>query len=112
MHLMEIEDFFKIIVDRRSCREFKNDPVPDKDLQQIIEAARWAPSSANSQPWDIIVVKNPETKILIQESVKRVITKIKEFAASAHRRKPAALLCESCPVWATALFTGPAPEIR
>jgi 5,6-dimethylbenzimidazole synthase len=76
---MEIEDFFKIIVERRSCREFKKDPVPDKDIQQIVEAARWAPSSANSQPWDVIVVKNPETKTQIQESVKRVIAKIKEL---------------------------------
>lgn len=76
---MEIEDFFKIIVERRSCRGFKKDPVPDKDIQRIVEAARWAPSSANSQPWDIIVVKNPETKTLIQESVKRVIAKIKEL---------------------------------
>ena len=76
---MEFEDFFKIIIERRSYRAFKADAVPDEYIEQIIEAARWAPSSANSQPWDVIVVTKPETKALIQQSVKRVIARIKEL---------------------------------
>ena len=76
---MEFVDFFKIISERRSCRAFKSDPVSEKCIKQIIEAARWAPSSANSQPWDVIVVTKAETKALIQESVKRVIARIKEL---------------------------------
>jgi len=73
------KSIFSIIKSRRSIRSFKPDQVTDDVINQIIEAGRWAPSSANSQPWDIIVVKNSKTKELIQKSVKRVITRIKEF---------------------------------
>jgi len=76
---MSANNFLKIISSRRSIRSFKPDPVPDKAIAAIIEAGRWAPSSANSQPWDIIVVKSDKTKKLIQESVRRVITRIKEL---------------------------------
>ncbi len=76
---MECTDFFKIIMERRSYRAFKADPVPNEYIEQIVEAARWAPSSANSQPWDVVVVTKAETKALIQESVKRVIARIKEL---------------------------------
>jgi len=73
------ENIFSIIKSRRSFRSFKSDRVSDDAINQIIEACRWAPSSANSQPWDIVVVKNSKTKELIQESVKKAITKIKEL---------------------------------
>jgi len=76
---MQIEDLLHIIKSRRSIRSFKPDQVSDDAINQIIEAGRWAPSSANSQPWDIIVVKNSNTKELIHESVKRVIARIKEI---------------------------------
>jgi len=41
---------------RRSVRAFKPDPVPKKLLRKIIEAALWAPSWANTQPWEFAVV--------------------------------------------------------
>jgi 5,6-dimethylbenzimidazole synthase len=76
---MEFEDFFKIIAERRSCRAFKPDPVPEEHVERIVEAARWAPSSANSQPWDVVVVAEQKTKERIQESVRRVIARIREL---------------------------------
>jgi 5,6-dimethylbenzimidazole synthase len=76
---MEADDFLKILKGRRSIRSYRQDPVPDSYINKIIEAGSWAPSSANSQPWDIVVVKNGKTKELIQESVKRVIKRIKEL---------------------------------
>lgn len=41
-------------VDRWSTRKFKPDPVDPEDLKAIFEAARWAPSSFNAQPWVIV----------------------------------------------------------
>ncbi len=76
---MQFEDFFNVITSRRSIRSFKSDPVPDDNIDKIIESAGWAPSSANSQPWDIVIVKNIETKTRIQESIKRVIARIREL---------------------------------
>src|SRR5947208_16399007 len=41
---------------RRNVRSFTGDPIPDADLDQILEAGRRAPSSQNWQPWDFVVV--------------------------------------------------------
>ena len=54
-----VEATMKIIQDRRSIREYSPEPVSDKDLDLILEAARQAPSGENAQPWRFIVVKRP-----------------------------------------------------
>jgi nitroreductase len=59
---MEYEAFLELVRTRRSIRSFKADPVPDEYVERIIEAARFAPSGANSQPWEFIVIKDRETK--------------------------------------------------
>ncbi len=40
-----------MFVDRWSPRSFASDPIPDEHIEAIFEAARWAPSWGNSQPW-------------------------------------------------------------
>ena len=50
-----------ILKSRRSTRRFKPDLVSDEDLNAVLEAARWAPSGENLQPWKFIVIKNKET---------------------------------------------------
>lgn len=52
----------KVILDRRSIREYTTEPVSDQDLDLILEAARQAPSGENAQPWRFIVVKDAETR--------------------------------------------------
>jgi nitroreductase len=52
----------KAIQDRRSVREFTDEPVSDHDLDLILEAARQAPSGENAQPWRFIVVKDEATR--------------------------------------------------
>ena len=54
-------DVFESIRRRRTIRDFKPDPVPDDVVHRILQAARWAPSSSNTQPWHFIVVRNPDT---------------------------------------------------
>ncbi len=49
-----IEAFF---LERWSPRAFSGETIPDADLKTIFEAARWAPSSFNSQPWRILYAK-------------------------------------------------------
>jgi nitroreductase len=53
-----VEATMKVIQDRRSIREFTDEPVSDQDLDMLLEAARQAPSGENAQPWRFIVVKN------------------------------------------------------
>jgi nitroreductase len=49
-----IETFF---LERWSPRAFTGAAIPDADLQTIFEAARWAPSSSNRQPWRFLYAK-------------------------------------------------------
>ena len=59
---MDYDDFLELVKSRRSIRKFKPEPIPDEYVDRIIEAARWAPSGANTQPWEFIVVKKQELK--------------------------------------------------
>jgi nitroreductase len=49
------------ITTRRSVREFTEQPVEEETIKTLLEAARWAPSGLNNQPWRFIVIRKPET---------------------------------------------------
>ena len=55
-------DLMDIIKGRRSIRKYKPDPVPEEVLQKILEAVRWSPSWANTQCWEVVLVKDPKVK--------------------------------------------------
>jgi nitroreductase len=55
-------DLMESIKGRRSIRKYKPDPVPEEALRMVLEAVRWAPSWANTQCWEVIVVKDPKMK--------------------------------------------------
>jgi nitroreductase len=61
-------EFSNVIKKRRSIHYFTKEKVSNEDLRYILEAARWAPSAGNSQPWKFIIVKNPENIHKIWES--------------------------------------------
>ena len=67
--MISYDDFLEMVMKRRSIRSFKPDPIPDDDIEKIIEAARWSPSGANSQPWEFVVVKDNNTKDKIYEII-------------------------------------------
>jgi nitroreductase len=46
---------------RCSIRQFRDGVIPDDVLRRILEAARWAPSPFNTQPWEFIIIKDKET---------------------------------------------------
>ena len=46
----------------RAVRRLKPDPIPDDVLYRVLEAATWAPTGGNQQPWRIIAVKDREKK--------------------------------------------------
>jgi len=48
----------EVIKKRRSIRRFRPDPVPEDLLRELLEAACWAPSAGNLQPWEFYVVTN------------------------------------------------------
>ncbi len=50
----------EIILGRYSVRKFSSRDIPDDMIRAIIEAARWAPSAGNLQPWFFYVVRGRE----------------------------------------------------
>lgn len=52
-------DFYEVVKNRRSIRNYKSDPVPDAALRRIAEAVALAPSACNRQPYRFVVVRNP-----------------------------------------------------
>ena len=54
--------FFEVARSQRGTRRYAPDPVPDDAVQRILEAATWAPSGSNRQPWHFIVIRDAEVK--------------------------------------------------
>jgi nitroreductase len=65
-------DVFDAIKNRRSIRHYKTDPIDDKTVQQVLEAAHWAPSWGNIQCWRFIVVRDPKIKSEVAETLTKV----------------------------------------
>jgi nitroreductase len=55
-------DTIEAIMSRRSIRQYQETPVTDEQLRTLLQAVQWAPSWANVQCWEIIVVKDPAVK--------------------------------------------------
>lgn len=53
----EAPPLLRAIADRRSPRAFADRPVPDERLAVLFEAARWAPSGGNGQPWRFVITR-------------------------------------------------------
>lgn len=56
------------ILSRRSIRKYKSEPVSDDLIYELLEAARWAPSGTNHQPWRFVVVRDSEVKQRIKDA--------------------------------------------
>lgn len=73
---MEVQEAIRT---RKSIRGFKPDPVPREVLREILETATRAPSSLNSQPWEITVVTG---KAL--DNIKQAMIELLKIGATPH----------------------------
>ena len=55
-------ELMKAIKERRTIRKYKSNPVSEEALKAVMEALRWAPSWANTQCWEVIVVRDPKVR--------------------------------------------------
>lgn len=62
-------DFMSIIKGRRSIRRYQDKEVPEGHIQQLLESIQWSPSWANTQCWEVVVVKDHATKERLKEAV-------------------------------------------
>ena len=61
--------FHEIIRNRRSIRKYSLKNVPSHLISKIIEAARWAPSAHNAQPWRFLVINDEKIKRELAEAM-------------------------------------------
>ena len=61
------------IMERRSVYQFKPETIADEKITAILEAGRWAPSYANSQPWEFITVTESKLMQEIAEIAKEAL---------------------------------------
>jgi nitroreductase len=83
---LDYEALMQVVRRRRSVRAFEKGRQVGRDvLEKIVDCGRWAPSGANSQPWDFIVVDDPQMKeqvfeVFMRQS-QRLIDHAKGFPA-------------------------------
>jgi nitroreductase len=61
-----------MVKSRRSIRRFQEKAIPDDVMNELFETVRWSQSWANTQCWEIINVKNPEKRQMLQNAIKKV----------------------------------------
>lgn len=55
-------DLYEAMSTLRAVRRLRPDPVPEDVLGRILQAAAWAPSGGNTQPWRVVVVRDPDKR--------------------------------------------------
>ena len=89
------EELFALMRERRSIRDFQQDPVDEATLLRLVEAASWAPSAGNRQDWFFSIVTDPTRKAEMGQAVRTrwreiiaanrdlgVIDEVKRYAAT------------------------------
>jgi len=72
-------DVFEAISNRRSIRKFKPDPIPEADVQRLIELATSAPSAGNMQMWKFLAVTNRKVLEQMREAIIRKLDSLSEW---------------------------------
>jgi nitroreductase len=78
-------DIIEAIHTRRSIRKFQRKPVPDALVKDLLAAAMSAPSAGNQQPWQFVVITDPE--------ILGKVPAINPYAAMAKDAPLAILIC-------------------
>ena len=55
-------DLYDVMSTLRAVRKLRPDPIPDDVLQRVLQAACWAPTGGNTQPWRVVVALDPDVK--------------------------------------------------
>jgi nitroreductase len=64
-----MSDIMSIIKGRRSIRRYQDKLIPEDHLQQVLDAIRWSPSWANTQCWEVVMVKDPAIKEKLKDTL-------------------------------------------
>lgn len=68
---MSADYLYQLMRHQRAIRRLRPEPIPEEVLQRIQQAAAWAPSGGNQQPWRMIMVHDPVRKTRLGELYER-----------------------------------------
>jgi nitroreductase len=60
-------ELYEAMATTRAVRRHRPDPIPDDVLRRVLEAAIWAPTGGNAQPWRIVAVRDPEKRRALRD---------------------------------------------
>ncbi len=66
-----LPQFYSLVRNRYSCREYSDRPVSDETLMAVLDMARLAPSACNRQPWMFLIADGDDERQAILDSYKR-----------------------------------------
>lgn len=69
------ERFLELLLGRRSIRRYQEKSVPKSIVDKVLEAAIWAPSAHNRQPWRFVVIVAPEIKSQLAQAMGKQLKK-------------------------------------
>ena len=67
-----MNDLMSIIKGRRSIRSYQDKDIPEEFLEQVLESIQWSPSWANTQCWEVVIVKDQKIKESLQETLPKM----------------------------------------
>ena len=90
-------DTMEAIAARRSIRKFKDQPVPEDLIRQVLQAATLAPSGKNRQPWRFYIVQGEERAEMVR-LMREGMAKLEEQGIGTGSAKWTAQVMERAPV--------------
>lgn len=79
-NIASYESFLELVKARRAVRFIDGDrDVPPELIDKVIEAARWAPSAGNGQPWEFVVIRDAQMREKIVDLYKKQMAEKKEM---------------------------------
>ena len=100
---MNYERFMEVVRTRRSVRTYKPDPIDDDMIRKVIEAGKWAPSGNNTQPFEIVVIRDPH----LMEEVSGILKKVHGSKSKQDFGAPVTLIVLGDPRLCNAYPKGP-----
>lgn len=68
-----VSGFFEVVGRQRAHRAFDPDrDVPDELVERLLDAARFAPSAENAQPWVFVVIRDPIARVVLTDQMARL----------------------------------------
>ncbi len=81
-------DLYEAMSTLRAVRKLRPDPIPHDVLERVLQAACWAPTGGNQQPWRVVVVTDPERKRALQAIYGPEWAKYHEFFMERMKGQP------------------------